>query len=239
MCNEGYATMSRIKKDPLQEKTRLEALSDGVFAIALTLLIIDVVVAGKARAQDVALARHLAQVWPTFVAYLVGFLTILVCWINHHRVFFYIRHTDSGLVWINGLQLALVSAVPLPTAVLAANFTGDDSHVAFLFYGFTYVMMAISFWGLWRYVDSRGLTDHTRDTERYNGVGKIYTFGIFWTLLCLGVTAVSVYAALALWAFMFAIFGFPAEFADAAYRWTRRWQRRSVAASDHDSSGSA
>ena len=80
--------MSAGKKVPLQDKARLEALSDGVFAIALWLLIIDVVATGKALGPGVPLERHLAHEWPTFVAYLVGFLTILVCWINHHRVFF-------------------------------------------------------------------------------------------------------------------------------------------------------
>lgn len=213
-------------KTQLQEKTRLEALSDGVFAIALTLLIVDVVTTGKAIGSGVRLATHLAHEWATFVAYLIGFLTILVCWINHHRVLFYVRHTDSGLVWINGLQLGLVSAVPLPTALLASNFTGEDSRTAFLIYGVTSWLMAVSFWCLWRYVDGRGLTDRTRDPEGYDGVGLIYRIGIVWTSACLGVVALSVYASAVMWAMMFAVFAFPTEFAHFAYRRTRRGQKK-------------
>lgn len=205
-----------------QETDRLEALSDGVFAIALTLLIIDVVSVGKAVAPGEALAAHLLREWPTLVAYLVGFLTILVCWINHHRVFYYVRHTDSGLVWVNGLQLALVSAVPLPTAVLAANFTGEGSRTAFLLYGITFWLMATSFWGLWRYVDRKGLTDLALDPERYAGMGTIYGYAVAWTLLCLVVAALSVYGAVLMWAVMFAVFAFPAEFSHFIYLRARR-----------------
>jgi TMEM175 potassium channel family protein len=208
-----------------QRTSRLEALSDGVFAIALTLLIIDVVSVGTAVTPGVPLETHLLHEWPTLVAYLVGFLTILVCWINHHRVFHYIRHTDSGLVWVNGMQLALVSAVPLPTAVLAANFTGEGSRTAFLLYGITFWLMATSFWGLWRYVDRKGLTDPSIDPERYVGMGKIYAYAVGWTLLCLAVAAFSVYAAVAMWTVMFAVFAFPAEFAHFIYLRTARATR--------------
>lgn len=221
--NESAAT-SGSNDVAIQEKNRLEALSDGVFAIAITLLIINVLTVTNftGGATHVPLATQLARAWPTFVAYLVGFLTILVCWINHHRVFFYVRATDTGLVWINGLQLALVSAVPFPTAVLAANLTNEDSRTAFLLYGVTYVLMALSFWGLWRHVDRRGLTDRSRDAERYAGVATIYRFAIVWTLLCLAVAAVAVYLALVMWLVMFAIFAFPAEFSVLAARWSNR-----------------
>ena len=125
-------------------------------------------------------------------------------------------------MWINGLQLALVSAVPLPTAVLSANFTGPGSRTAFLLYGVTYWLMATSFWGMWRYVHRRGLTDPSRDPERYDGVGKIYRFSIVWTSLCLVVAALSVYPAIVMWGVMFAVFAFPAEFAHFADRRRRR-----------------
>ncbi|MFO1539938.1 MAG: TMEM175 family protein, partial [Chloroflexota bacterium] len=72
---------------------RLEALSDGVFAIAVTLLIIDVVAVAKGVGEGADLAAHLVDHWATLVAYLVGFATILVCWINHHAVFRFIRRS--------------------------------------------------------------------------------------------------------------------------------------------------
>jgi len=203
----------RLSGGPPQSKARLEALSDGVFSIALTLLIIDVVSVAKAEHPGRSLAEHLLHEWPAIAAYVVGFMTILVCWINHHRVFYYIKHVDSWLFWINGAQLALVSSVPVPTAVLAANVMTEERRTAVLLYGVTYFLMAISFWYLMSYVHRRGLTNPAVDAERYTGMSRIYACAIGWTLLCLAVALVSEVGAAVMWALMFAVFAFPAEFA--------------------------
>ena len=89
---------------------RFKALSDGVFSIALTLLIIDVVAVAKEVEHGVSLSQHLVAHLGTGVAYLVGFLTIFVCWVNHHAVLDEIDRIDRSLIWIGGLQLGLVSA---------------------------------------------------------------------------------------------------------------------------------
>ena len=207
---------------PAAESTsRIEALSDGVFAVALTILIFDVVAAVKDTTDGKHLAHHLVDSWPTYAAYLIGFLTILVCWINHQRVFHYVVRSDAGLVWINGLQLALVTAVPVPTAILAQHPSGAGLRVATLIYGMTFFLMAFSFWGLWRYVARRGLTDRAIDPDRYEGVARIYGIAVFWTIACLAVAFLSVYPALVMWSLMFAVFAFPAEFAGLAQRRSR------------------
>lgn len=82
---------------------RFKALADGVFSIALTLLIIDVVAAAKDIEPGVPLAEHLLAHWGTGVAYLVGFLTIFVCWANHHAVLDEVERMDRGLLWVGGL----------------------------------------------------------------------------------------------------------------------------------------
>jgi uncharacterized membrane protein len=197
---------------------RIEALSDGVFAVALTILTFDVVAAVRDTTEGEALTRHLLDSWPTYAAYVVGFLTILVCWINHQRVFHYVTRSDAGLVWINGLQLALVAVVPAPTAILAQHPSGAGLRTATIVYGITFLLMALSFWGLWRYVSRRGLTDRTIDPDRYDGVARIYGLAVLWTIACLAVAAVSVYPALVMWSVMFAVFAFPAEFAGIAGR---------------------
>ncbi|MFM7060463.1 MAG: TMEM175 family protein [Actinomycetes bacterium] len=202
---------------------RIEALSDGVFAVALTILIFDVVAAVKDTTDGKRLAHHLIDSWPTYAAYLIGFLTILVCWINHQRVFHYVTRSDAGLVWINGLQLALVAAVPVPTAILAQHPSGEGLRTATIVYGITFLLMAFSFWGLWRYVSRRGLTDRAVDPERYDGVATIYGLAVLWTVACLAVAAWSVYPALVMWTIMFAVFAFPAEFAGLVQ--TRRTAR--------------
>lgn len=194
---------------------RLEGLSDGVFSIALTLLIIDVVAAAKHEGGS-DLGQHLAEIWPVFAAYLIGFLTVLVCWVNHQRVFHYMVRADSGLAWINGLQLALVSAVPLPTAVLADHVDDTGRRVAVILYGVCFFLMALSFFCLWRYAHRRGLTDRSLDPEHYDGMARIYGWSVWWTTAAIAVSFVSIYAALVMWLLMFMVFAFPAEFARRA-----------------------
>lgn len=194
---------------------RISALSDGVFAVALTLLTFDVVAAAGDIEEGTALADHLRHQWPTLVAFFVGFTTILVCWINHHCVYDYVRRSDAGLLWVNGVQLALVSLVPFPTAVLASHITGeaDDRRTALLLYGAMFFLIATSFWGLWRYLDARQLIDTSGDPVRARGMGLNYGLSSAWTVCCLLVAAVSVVPALVMWALMFAVFAFPSAFA--------------------------
>jgi len=195
---------------------RIEALSDGVFAIALTLLIIDVVAVAKGVGEGTALADHLVHHLPTFLAYLVGFATILVCWINHHAVFRFIRRSDAGLAWVNGLQLALVSAVPLPTALIAEHMTGADGTTAALLYGATFLGIAASFALLCAYVERRGLTDAALAPAVWRGLRLDYGLSVVWTILALAVGAVaSIWIAVVMWAVMFLVFAFPIAFARA------------------------
>ena len=192
---------------------RLEALSDGVFAVALTLLTFDVVAAAKNIAAGERLASHLAMEWPTFLAYIVGFLTILVCWINHHCVFRHVQEVDSGLVWVNGLQLALVALVPLPTAALAAHIADDDQRTALMLYGATFWLIATSFWVLTQYVQRRGLVNDSGLHVQFAALRINYGYSVAWTIACLFVASINVYPALLMWAIMFVVFAFPEEFA--------------------------
>ena len=106
----------------------------------------------------------------------------------------------------------------VPTAILAQHPSGAGLRVATLIYGMTFFLMAFSFWGLWRYVARRGLTDRAIDPDRYEGVARIYGIAVFWTIACLAVAFLSVYPALVMWSLMFAVFAFPAEFAGLAQR---------------------
>lgn len=211
---------SRADPEPGSEKriARIEALSDGVFSIALTLLIMDVVAAGKKVGDGRTLWQHLLHEWPVPVAYLVGFLTILVCWVNQQKVFRYLKRADSGLLWVCGLQLMLVSSVPLPTALLSEHLQDADRTTALLLYGATFWGIATSFWLLWWYCEGRGLSEPTVDPDRYSGTGRIYAISVAWTTLAMPVAYHLPYLALAMWAVMFAAFAFPGEFAYALRR---------------------
>lgn len=137
--------------------TRVEAFSDGVFAIAITLLVLEIKVppAGEGALDAALLAR-----WPSFLAYAVSFLTIGIMWANHHNLMDHVGRADRGLLLVTVLFLMAVSFIPYPTAVLAEHLHGAparDRTTAALFFGASYCLMALAFNLLWRYAMARGL----------------------------------------------------------------------------------
>jgi uncharacterized membrane protein len=117
----------------LTESNRVEAFSDGVFAIAITLLVLELAVptvSGQVGAQ-------LLDEWVSYVAYLAAFGTIGVLWMGHHTAFSRIRAVDVGLLWRNLVLLLTVSVVPFPTAVIASAYrvgTAGDQAAAVVAY---------------------------------------------------------------------------------------------------------
>lgn len=130
------------------ETGRLEAFSDGVFAIAITLLIIEV----RLPSGHGSLLDRLADAWPGYIAYLISFVTIGIMWANHHGIFQLIGRTTHGLVVANLLLLMLVAFIPFPTKVLGEHLTGSlaDRRTAALFYNGTFFVTAIFYNTLWQ-----------------------------------------------------------------------------------------
>jgi uncharacterized membrane protein len=150
--------MASQHDDPLAHHTdtqRLEAFSDGVFAIAITLLIIEIGVPHVEAQQS--LTRALLDLWPSYVGYVVSFLSIGVMWINHHHMFKDIVRVDHTLLVLNLLLLLGIAFVPFPTAVVAEYVReGDHQIEAALMYGCTFVVIAVFFDAFWLYA-SRGM----------------------------------------------------------------------------------
>ncbi|WP_018334349.1 TMEM175 family protein [Actinomycetospora chiangmaiensis] len=134
---------------------RLEAFSDGVFAIVITLLILDIKVPTGAEGH---LAAALGQQWPQYVAYLSSFFIVGIIWLNHHATVNLLARTDHRLQLHNLLLLLPVSVLPWPTALLA-EYTYDadraDQITTVLIYGLTSTAMAVAFNTMWRYLISR------------------------------------------------------------------------------------
>ena len=138
---------------PAQEKEtgRIEAFSDGVFAIAITLLILEVKVPHLAEEGSArSLAAALAALWPSYVAFLTTFVTIFIMWANHHAIFNFVWRSDAPFKYANGLLLLLVTFVPFPTAVLAEYLERPAAPVAAAFYAGTFVLIGLAFDVLWR-----------------------------------------------------------------------------------------
>jgi uncharacterized membrane protein len=133
---------------------RLEAFSDGVFAIAITLLILEVRVE---QSPEESLAAALHHALPEIGAYAASFLQIGIMWANHHALFRLIGRVDQLLILVNLLLLGCVSFLPLPTRLLAEHTRGADARTAMLLYGGTLTANAIAFNLIWRRVVHAGL----------------------------------------------------------------------------------
>lgn len=171
---------------------RLEAFSDGVFAIAITLLVLGIHVPPR----DAALGPALLDQWPVFLAYLVSFLTIGIMWINHHKLFEVIRRSTTTLAFINVVFLMVIAFVPYPTEVLAERLgNGVDVQLATIFYGATMTLIAVLFNALWLYAARRG--GHLLRTDFDPGVHGTATRGYqFGPLIYLAITATALLSPL-------------------------------------------
>jgi uncharacterized membrane protein len=201
------------------ETARVEAFSDGVYAIAITLLILDLKVP---TTHDGHLALALLRQWPTYFAYLVSFAFIGIMWVNHHRLFTHIRRSDNRLLFFNLLLLLGVSVVPFPTALLAANlggpdvrtaatvFNGADARTAAAVFNGTYVLIAIFFNVLWHHAVNASLLEVSVQ-ESANAISRQYAVGPIAYLVCLALTWVSVPLSLALNIALAVFFALPAR----------------------------
>jgi TMEM175 potassium channel family protein len=128
------------------EKARLEAFSDGVFAVAITLLALDLAVAGPGHGNG-SLASQLGDRWPSYAAYVVSFFTIGITWVNHHTLFRSFAIVDRMLLFLNLTLLLFIVAIPFGTATAAAYLRhgGADAHLAAAIYAGILEGMALSF----------------------------------------------------------------------------------------------
>lgn len=139
-----------------RDTARLEAFSDGVFAIAITLLILEIHIptVDEVEGQD-TLWRALLDLWPSYFGYLISFLVIGIMWINHHNIFKFFRGVDHWLLTINLMLLLCISFIPFPTALLAEHITHPDERTATVFYSGVFFVTACVFNLLWRYPTRR------------------------------------------------------------------------------------
>jgi uncharacterized membrane protein len=154
--------------------SRLEAFSDGVFAIAATLLILGVHEAGG------PLGHGLLHIWPSYVAYGVTFATIGIIWVNHHTVFAQVERVDRQFLLINVLFLMFVAFIPFPTGLVATHFHGEGLQSAALAYGATLTMTAVGFNALWFYAaKGQRLLKKDADARVVTGISRSYLPGPF------------------------------------------------------------
>jgi len=152
------------------------------------------------------LARQLACSWPSYVAYIVSFLTIGIIWVNHHTVMNQIDHADRTFLMITIGFLMIVAFIPFPTRLVAENIRGDGAKAATIAYGITLTLTAVLFNAVWFYA-SRGdrLLRADADPQTVRGISKTFVFGP-WIYLAVTLVATVRPGAAAIGFGLFALF---------------------------------
>jgi uncharacterized membrane protein len=157
---------------------RIEAFSDGVFAIIITLLVLDLHVPRRSELHGTSLAAALLHQWPTYVAFLLSFLQVGVVWANHHAMFHYIRRTDHALLVYNLLLLMCAAVLPFTTALLSEYARGseEERRLAALIYSGALGTCGVFFSVVWQHALQAGLVDPRADPYRLLALRQHWLF---------------------------------------------------------------
>ena len=163
---------------------RLEAFSDGVFAIAITLLVLEIRVPPPGFGES--LGRELLAQWPSYAAFVVSFLTIGIIWINHHAMVRRLRRADHSILVWNLVLLMTVSALPFTTALMAAYLKESNGEsLAAAVYSGSFLLMSIAFAGMNRHILfgrprylEEGISEQMRRITLKRGVAGLIPYAI-------------------------------------------------------------
>jgi uncharacterized membrane protein len=168
------------KGDPAavhRETVRLVAFSDAVFAITVTLLVLDI----RPPSNDQNLLHGLVALWPSYLAYALTFLFIGQVWANHHVMFDHIRAADRVILLLNTVLLMVVAFLPFATSVLAGALrSGQGQRTAVVFYGIAFVATALTFNAVWQYARRRRLVSESLDPIGATAIGRRFQLALAW-----------------------------------------------------------
>jgi uncharacterized membrane protein len=162
-----------VQRDP----ARLVAFSDAVFAISITLLVLEI----RPPADYGNLLHGLLVLWPSYLAYAVTFLFVGQVWANHHVMFDHIRAADRVVLLLNTLLLMAVAFLPFATSVLAGAFrSGQGERTAVVFYGIAFWVTALTFNAVWQYASHKGLLSDALDSAGARAIGRRFQLALGW-----------------------------------------------------------
>ena len=168
----------RTETNEQRETTRVEAFSDGVIAIAITLLILEIHVPAIEDASPDLLIQALRDLWPSYFGYVISFATVGIMWANHHTIFRVIARTDHYLILTNLLFLFFLATIPFPTALMAEYLGHPAERIGVTVYSGWFLLTALSFNLLWNYA-SRGdrLIDANADPAVVSSITSRFRLG--------------------------------------------------------------
>jgi uncharacterized membrane protein len=156
---------------------RLVAFSDAVFAIAITLLVLEI----RPPSDYTNLLHGLVALWPSYLAYALTFLFIGQVWANHHVMFDHIRAADRVMLLLNTLLLMIVAFLPFATSVLAGALrSGHGLRTAVVFYGIAFSATALTFNAVWQYARRHRLLSETLDPAGATAIGRRFQLALAW-----------------------------------------------------------
>jgi uncharacterized membrane protein len=160
-----------------RDTNRLLAFSDSVFAITITLLVLEI----RPPSPDRNLLPALVSLWPSYLAYVVTFLFIGQVWVNHHVMFDHIRAANRVVLLLNTLLLMVVAFLPFATSVLAeALRSGHGERTAIVFYGIAFDLTALTFNAVWQYAYRRRLVSKALDAAGATAIGRRFGLALAW-----------------------------------------------------------
>ena len=179
-----------------KETVRLEAFSDAVFAIAITILALEVRIEER---DGLRLAQALTEMWRVYLAYLLSFLTILIMWLNHHAVLLWVRRVEGKLLVANGILLMLVALVPFPTTLVGEYLGTQDGKYAVAAYTGLFLVITLAFLWVWWLVSSqRRELAPTLPKREVSLTNRFLVFGLAGYLVAVGLAFIQPVASLAL-----------------------------------------
>ena len=217
---------------------RIEAFSDGVFAIAITLLVLEIKVPSHTAVEQEGLAHLLTALWPSYLAIITSFTTILVIWAKHHWMFTLIQRSNPAFLYLNGLLLFFVTFLPFPTALLAEYLLHPEAKVAANLYTGTVLAISLAFKWLWWYATKgkRLLATHATNatTTEAKQITQLDRYGPSLYCVAFGVSFLSEGASIILCLFLALFFAFRDWFTDET-----RPRRRNASLTDHEGASHA
>jgi uncharacterized membrane protein len=183
--------MKRDDFEPL-DLSRLVSFSDGVFAVAITLLVLNI----QVPEAPIALRTLISQQYPHYLIFVVSFIMVGIKWLNHHRMFTLITRANTALNLLNLALLLVICTVPFTAAIIAKYVTTPDASFASLLYGIVWFIVGCLYTAIYIYTDKAGLASPRPASRR---TATLYFIGPVGYLIAIGLSFLNVYAGIALY----------------------------------------
>jgi uncharacterized membrane protein len=177
MARAAEGQLATDARSVSRDTMRLVAFSDGVFAITITLLVLEI----RPPTDDKNLPHGLVALWPSYLAYAVTFLFIGQVWANHHVMFDHIRAADRIVLLLNTVLLMVVAFLPFATSVIAGALrSGDGERTAVGFYGIAFAVTALTFNGVWQYACRHRLLSEALSPAGATAISRRFQLALAW-----------------------------------------------------------